>query len=300
LRWFAKVLKGDLENDFQGFTSDEPGPTKPRFYFECERTDHGHTPGDVSYPYFYWERWLFHQLREAFGQSFELQGQRPQMDAGIWHATYLNSLFTLEESPGKSADLIRKWARIRRHYTFVPSYMDQIMVQPGMDDTDYLMLSILAVSSNYLFVAPATPDTLSRHIRGMREQNNRLVAAGWRSFPEDERSRVRSWLDWARRHGEYMTHVFDLPGWPGEGGPDGYVRVSNDRGFAFLFNSTSSQQVIRVPLDENDGLDSEMEYSLKLLHPETDSALSRHKTEARFVLKPRSASLVQIMPTQAR
>jgi hypothetical protein len=298
MKWFTQILINDLKNGFHGFTSDEPGPTVPRFHFECEQPNHSHLPGDVSYAYFFWERWLFHQLRETFGEDFELQGQRPQMDAGIWHATYLNSVFTLEESPGKSADQMRRWARIRRHYTFTPSYMDQLMVQPGMDQIDYTMLSTLAVSSNYLFVAPTTPETVSKHWQGMKDQNNRIMGRAWRSFPEGQRKRVRHWLDWARQNGEYMGKVYDLPEWPGEGGPDGYLRVVEGRGFAFLFNSTSFQQIIRIPLDENVGLESGTKYAVKQLHPETGNAPERCKEETRFVLKPRSAYLLQIVPTE--
>ncbi|MGW8179100.1 MAG: hypothetical protein ACWGQW_10095, partial [bacterium] len=296
MSWFAQLLMKDLENGFHGFTSDEPGPTVPRYSFECQRTDHSHISGDVSYAYFFWERWLFQQLREAFGEGFELQGQRPQQDAGIWHATYLNSVFTLEESPGKSADQMRRWARIRRHYTFTPSYMDQLMVQPGMDQIDYTMLSILAVSSNYLFVAPTTPETLSEHTRGIREQNNRIMAEAWRSFPEDQRKRVRFWLDWARRNRNYMTRLFDLPEWPGEGGPDGYLRIMNGRGFAFLFNSTRFQQVIKLPLDETVGLDEETSYSLKQLYPKGFDDLRWCRAETRVALRPRSSYLIQIDP----
>lgn len=296
MKWFARLLINDLENGFHGFTSDEPGPTVPRFHFECQQLHHSHLPGDASYAYFFWERWLFRQLRDAFGESFELQGQRPQMDAGIWHAIYLNSVFTLEESPGKSADKMRRWARIRRHYTFTPSYMDQLMVQPGMDQIDYTMLSALAVSSNYLFVAPCTPETLPAHLEGIRVQNNRYMAKAWRSFPEDQRKRLRFWLDWGRENGEYMGHVYDLPEWPGEGGPDGYLRITGGRGFAFLFNSTNVRQMIKIPLDEKVGLDSGSDYFLKQLYPESGRDRERFKKETRFVVKPGSAYLIQIDP----
>jgi hypothetical protein len=107
-------------------------------------------------------------------------------------------------------------------------------------------------------------------------------------------------MDWARQNGEYMGAVYDLPGWPGEGGPDGYLRVVQGSGFAFLFNSTSFQQMIRIPLNENVGLHSGAEYTLKQLYPETEDAPKRCKKETRIVLQPRSAYLLQILATEIR
>ena len=204
VKWLSSILISDLKNGFRGFMSDEPGPTVPRYSFACPYGNHLHLPGNVSYAYFFRYRRLFDKLRDTLGPEFQLQAQRPQMDLGIWSALNVNTLFTFVESEGKSADMIRLWARMRRSISFVPSYLDQIMVQPGLEPTDHVMLSALAVSSNYIFTAPVRPDGLEEFSRGVKQRDHRPLMEGIRKFPRKEKKRVRFWLDWARKNREYM------------------------------------------------------------------------------------------------
>ena len=289
--WLTRIIINDVRGGFAGFVSDEPPPGL-RYRLTCEKPGHQHLPGDVSYAYFYRRREMFRKLRETFGPEFELQGQRPHMDAGIWDAIYLNSLFTFLENPGVTAETIRQWSRMRRHYSFVPSYMDQILVQPGFEPVDYTMLSAIAVSSNYLFIAPSSKEGLQDHARAIMK-DNRVIARGMRAFPETDRKRVRGWLDWAREHREYMDDVIDLPDWPGQGKPDGYLRLKAGRGFAFLFNSSESPQQIAVPLNREVGLDPRSDYRLDPVHAPGAKPITC-RSEARLMLPARSAWLLHI------
>lgn len=267
--WLARIMIQDVRGGFAGFVSDEPPPGL-RYRLTCEQTGHQHLRGDVSYAYFYRRREMFRKLREAFGPGFELQGRRPHMDAGIWDAVYLNSLFTFLENPGAAAESIRLWSRMRRHYSFVPSYMDQVMVQPGLEPVDYTMLSAIA-------------------------KNSRLMARGLRTFPDADRKRARFWLDWARARQQCMDCVIDLPDWPGEGKCDGYLRLKSGRGFAFLFNPSETPQMITVPLSREVGLDPRSNYRLDPVHaPGAQSVIRR--TEARLMLPAHSAWVVRIEP----
>jgi hypothetical protein len=236
---------------------------------------------------------MFREMRKHFGPDFELQGQRPHMDAGIWDATYLNSLFTFLENPGLKAETFREWARMRRHYTFVPSYMDEIMVQPGFEPVDYTMLSALAVSGNYLFIAPIRREQLADP--GANLLNSGRMARSLEEFPE--RKRVRFWLDWARQHREYMDEVIDLPDWPSSGRPDGYLRIRNGTGFAFLFNSSDSEQTISIPLSSEVRLDGGRTYRLEQVHPTPGLAVTA-RSQASWKLPGHSAFLIYIQPIQ--
>lgn len=295
MQWFKRLVLNDLQTGFAGFLSDEPGPGL-RYQLFCEKPGHMHLPGDVSYAYFFQRREMFREMRERFGYGFELQGQRPHMDAGIWDMTYLNSVFTFSEDRGRTADTIREWSRMRRHYSFVPSYMDQIMVQPGFEPVDHTMLSALAVSSNYLFIAPSSKEKLQEQESGILKDNRR-IAQGLREFPEADRARVRFWLDWARQHREYMDEVIDLPDWPSSGRPDGYLRVKNGVGFAFLFNSSDSEQTIAIPLDAEAKLNGNRTYRLEQLYPTPGSTVIA-KSRVSWKLPSHSAFLIAIQPVQ--
>ncbi len=293
---FVELLTRIIVNDckaggFTGLLSDEPLPG-PRYYQACEKAGHAHLPGNVSYAYFYQRRKMFRTLREEFGPDFELQGQRPHQDAGIWDGIYLNSLFTFLEYAGVKGETLRLYSRMRRSYSFVPSYMDQILIQPGLEAVDITMLSALAVSSNYLFIAPSRPQDLKAH-RNALMNDNKLISQAFQAFPESERQRVRYWMDWARDHSEFMDHVIDLPDWPGKGKPDGYLRLLDGRGFAFLFNSTDSAQYIAIPLNETVGLDKASYYRIDPVHaPGAGSVTGRG--EAKLLLPPHAAWLMEI------
>ncbi len=293
LDWFTRIVINDSKTGFAGFISDEPPPGL-RYRLVCEKPNHRHLAGDVSYAYFYRRREMFRQMRETFGAAFELQGQRPHMDAGIWDATYLDSLFTFLENPGLGADKFRLWSRMRRAYTFVPSYLDQIMVQPGFEPVDYTMLSALAVSSNYLFIAPSTREKLADHAKAILG-NNRVMANGLAAFPAADRARVRFWLDWARDHGRFMADVIDLADWPDSGKPDGHLRVRDGHGYAFLFNPSSDAGSMTIPLNETTGFTRGRTYRLKWVHPSV-SETTQAKEAVTVPLKPHSANLVQIEP----
>jgi len=293
LQWFARLIFHDLERGFAGFVADEPGPGL-RHQMHCDKPDHGHLPGNASYAYFVRRRELFREMRKRFGPNFELQGQRPHMDAGIWDMTYLNSVFTFSEDPGRNAEALREWSRLRRHYSFVPSYMDQIMVQAGFEPVDQTMLSILAVSSNYVFISPCSPEKLAE-FKSAIGNDHRVFARGWSEFPESDRARVRFWLDWAREHREYMDDVIDLPDWPSSGRPDGYLRVKNGAGFAFLFNTSDAEQTISIPLDGEANLDHRRTYRLEQIHPASGPTTTA-RSKVLWNLPAKCALLIAIQP----
>ncbi len=247
MEWFTRLLVALVRRDgYGGYALDE-GPPYPRTGLPCDAEGHDHLPGDAGYGYFVARRQLFQTLRKEFGPDFHLEAARPNMDAGIWDARYVDSVFTLSENACETGDDIRYRSRIRHFYHFVPSYLDQLYFRPGKDDPDYLMLSALAVSNTHIvYGIGRTPD---------------------------ERRRVRHWYDWARKHGSLMQRqAIFLPDWPvarsiavggndteratfssykrGEEWCDSYLRLGEDgRGFAFVFNSHEKEAQAAIPLN---------------------------------------------------
>jgi len=275
--WLTSVLIDDIRrHGFDQFCEDEWLPA-PRYILPCEAEGHDHLPGDSSYGSFLARRKLFQQLRKEFPEII-LNGERPQMDSGIWDMLYLDSIFTLSEMlSGTEIDELRRWSRIRHYYHFVPSSMDELALKlVDTESLDYLMLTALAVSRNYLFCAFPT---------------------GWSRLTL---RRVRAWLDWARERPELMQDSVFLPDWPGQGRCDGYVRAIDGNGYAFFFNANESAAEALLPLDESSGLysgadyDISVEYATKPCPALGESQARSARGHIRFELPSGVAALLKI------
>jgi hypothetical protein len=197
------------------------------------------------------------------------------MDCGVWDAVYLDSLFTLSEIlGGVSSDQVRTWSRVRHFYDFVPASLDEVPVKHlEKENTDYLMLSSLAVSAN--LIVCDMPRTWSR------------IAL----------RRVRNWADWARRHADLMRESVFLPDWPGLGACDGYVRLHEGRGYAFFFNANDGPAPARLPLDDSVGLSGDCACRLEVEHataPPSEPVPERARGAAGFSLPAHAAVLLKI------
>jgi len=280
MAWLGRVITDDVRRHPQiaEFMEDE-APPAPRYTLRCESTQHDHLPGDVSYGYFLARRRLFEEVRKA-RPSIILNGERPQMDCGIWDSLYLDSLFTLSEMlENVGSDDIRTSSRIRHFYHFVPPSMDEVPIKHlERQNPDYAMLSVLAVSSNYL-------------VCGLPE-----------NWPRERIAVVRRWVDWAREHAELMLQCVFLPDWPGSRNCDGYVRAKDNRGFAFFFNADNEESPATLPLNSSAGLDGALRYQVT---PEfttgPDGPFERPGFQGAtdsvvLTLPPRSAVLLRVSP----
>ena len=120
---------------------------------------------------------------------------------------------------------IRTWSRTRVHRDFFPHYIDQPLLFPsrcGAADSpsnwpsaklDYILLSALSSSPNQLYYMPTKS-----------------------GIPTQDKAEIRKWLDWGRKHIEYLKVRKDLPDWPAAGKVDGSAHIIGDRGLIFLFN----------------------------------------------------------------
>lgn len=242
--WLIRILVDDIRRSRHGIFLQDDSLPAPRCRLVCNSDSHDHLPGDASYGAFISSRRLFQALRREF-PDLVLNGERPQQDWGIWGALYLDSLFTMSEMIyDKTSDadmIIRTWSRIRHYYHFVPPSMDEVPVKHlAAENLDYTMMSILAVSRNYLFCD---------------------MPAGW---PASALAKIRHWLDWARERPELMLDSHFLPDWPGQGRCDGYVRCAGEKGVAFFFNANNSAAEASLPLDSASGLEGGRGYVLSL------------------------------------
>lgn len=282
MAWLTNmIIKNCRHSRAYGFALDEAGP-HPRTALPCRATGHDHEPGDAAYGYFCARRELFHVLRKEFGPEFLLWAGRPQQDAGIWDMLYLDGVMTLSEVGPGDGDTIRQWARIRYYYHFMPSYIDQATLKDcekhkklaALDSyNDYQLLSALATSNFYLFID--APDA-------------------------NQVERVRYWLSWANDHKELMrTQTIFLPDWPSSGTCDGYLRLKDGQGFAFVFNADQKPHDMVIPLDENVGLDGARSYCLEEVFPKGSGARVPRRAEGNVTVRqvpPRTALLLSVKP----
>lgn len=269
MKWFTKIVISYIRRySVKQFSSDEWLPS-PRYSLPCRAANHDHLPGDASYGYFYVRRRFFEELRKEFGPALNLNGERPQMDCGIWDALYLDSVFTLTEiNCGENGDDIRTWSRTRRYYHFFPSYIDEVAVKLGVDDTDYIMLSILAVSNNYLFLS--SPGNWSRV----------------------QKQKVRKWLDWARANTLYMqSDTFFLPVWPGTGACDMYARAIDGEAYLFIFNAGEDPCRAVFPIANEYGLITGAKYSFQPIYPK-NAVIPKQQQDALLIDMPKRGALL--------
>ena len=245
MTWLEKITINEIKKGHEAFSHDEEGASNNYTTYSCSATNHSHIAGaNVSYGCFYERKKLWKLIRATFGEDFELWNNRQEADTGPWEWLDLTTVCTYGENAdwNNSPAKVRTCARGRHFYHFCPSWMHQVILYPNQSgsDPDKLMLSALAVSSSYLF-------------------GDGINVPG--------RSRIKYWIDWARSHANYMKIQSKyLPKWPAEGA-DGYMRIYDGNGYAFIFNDYGSTQSITLPLDASAGLDAANSYTFAQVFP---------------------------------
>jgi hypothetical protein len=124
------------------------------------------------------------------------------------------------------------------------------------DHIDYIMLSALSSSPNQTYYLPSQ--------------------AG---IPDEDKRRIKKWLDWGRENIEYIMVRKDLPDWPAVGKVDGSAHIVKDRGYVFLFNPNPQALEGTFLLDESIGLIAGERFRVCPIHPagETRMSLAREQ-----------------------
>jgi hypothetical protein len=252
MEWLARIAIEDIrrtgakifgtDGDFQGGGGAHGG--RIGYPVVCHATDHAHLTADASFACWKGILDLYKRIRREFPDIL-MTTWRPNQDLGAWGWRHVDAVSTIDEFPrprkiagslsvgvGLGEDT-RIRARTRRRRDCCPCWLDSAMLYPiqyvgnpaaevwDRFGHEYGLLSAMAVcdSVNAITLPP----------------RDRLVAA--------DLEPLRRWADWARSHSEGFGPVQEL----GLAEVDGYARLREGRGYAFLFNPGLSSRTARLP-----------------------------------------------------
>ena len=201
-----------------------------------------------------------------------------------------DACFTLIEAGSGSNNIpagnaIRLSSRIRMHQHFFPHWLDSALLFPSHyhpeihpawphEKMEFVILSALATTTNYLFYLPAIHD----------------------DFPEEDKKCIRHWLDWARKNEKYLQHRKDFPQWPNGNTPDGYSHIVENNGFIFWFNGTDSVQKAEFHLNMEETDFSGSRAEIKQIYPAEDSShIYNYNDKVVLEIPPESAYVFSLI-----
>ena len=278
------VIDGDFFGAGGWYTSVVP--------VTCTSDQHDHLPGDSNYGCQRALQGLIDTVRRHYPKTYIFMC-RPPMDLGVWSLRNVDACFTLLEAGTAdnltAGDQIRRWSRTRVHRDFFPHYLDQPLLFPSREDgrgkppnwpnghLDYVLLSALSSSPNQLYYLPTKS-----------------------GIPDKDKTEIRQWLDWGRKHVEYLKVRKDLTDWPAPGKVDGSAHVIGDRGLVFLFNPG------RKPLDgqfalaeQSIGLRGPGPFRVRQVYPPSHRSIQLAFAETvRWPVPEQTAVVLDIEPTR--
>lgn len=282
---------------------------------DCQSANHDHLLGDSTYACQRALAQLFDGVRKHDPDAYILTC-RPAADLGVWMMRNVDACFTMVETGTGSAsnlaagDQIRAASRARVHYEFLPHHLDQPLLFPSWAGTesvsfdagqyseilplafppwdgkgkppvwprghlDYLLLSALASSPNQMYEMPTKT-----------------------GIPDEDKAEIRQWLDWSRKHIEYLKVRKDLPDWPAPGKADGSAHIVGGRGFVFLFNSNKASFKADFALSEESiGLAGGSAYRISQYYPAVErTTMAKYGEKIHWEVPAETALILEIQP----
>ncbi len=259
---------------------------------KCRSDRHDHLPGDANYA-----------CQRALGQLIEsVRGHypntyiftcRPPQDLGVWSLRNVDACFTLLESGTgdnlTAGDQIRHWSRIRVHRDFFPHYIDQPLLFPSRERGEGKPPNWPKGHLDYILLAPC-------HVL----RTNSTTCPRRPASPRPTRSRIRKWLDWGRKHAEYLKVRKDLPDWPAVGKVDGSAHVVGDRGVIFFFNPGKKPLDGEFVLSEQSiGLRGRGSFRVRQVYPPSQGSIQLAFGKAvRWKVPGQTALLLDLQPAR--
>ena len=256
---------------------------------DCQSDQHDHLPGNSNYACQRALGQLTAAVRQRFPETYVFMC-RPPMDLGIWSLRNVDACFTLLESGTgtdnlAAGDHIRTWSRVRVQRDFFPHYLDQPLLFPSREKgpgapvnwpgghIDYILLSALSSSPNQLYYLPTKT-----------------------GIPDADKAEIRKWLDWGRKHADYLKVRKDLPDWPAPGKVDGSAHILDNRGFVFLFNSNKQELPGQFALTrEGIGLSGQGRFRVTQYYPlSQEERFLGGGAEVRWPVPPQTAVILEI------
>lgn len=256
----------------------------------CLADNHDHLPGDANYACQRMLARLMTEVRRRHPNIYVIMC-RPLQDLGVWAQRNVDACFTLVESGTDGSNIvggdeIRTASRIRVHHQFFPHWLDQSLLFPSCADPnhlpgwpsaklDYILISALSCSPNLLMYLPTKT-----------------------GIPEADKAEIRKWLDWGRKHVEYLMVRKDLSDWPAPGKVDGSAHIIGQHGFVFLFNPDKDVREGAFTLSEECiGLGRGGVYRIRQHYPADDRSITaRHGDAVRWTLAGETTAILEIEP----
>jgi len=259
---------------------------------DCQSANHDHLPGDSTYACQRALAQLFDRVRQQDPDTYILTC-RPAMDLGVWMMRNVDACFTMVETGTGSAsnlaagDQIRAASRARVHDEFLPHYLDQPLLFPSWAGTE----SVSFDAGQYSEILPLAfppwdgkgrPPVWPRGhldyllLSAMSSSPNQMYEMPTKTgIPDEDKAEIRQWLDWGRKHAEYLKVRKDLPDWPAPGKVDGSAHIVGGRGFVFLFNSNKTSLKADFALSEESiDLTNGSAYRISQCYPAAERAVT--------------------------
>jgi hypothetical protein len=263
----------------------------PDLHTECHATDHGHLPGDISYPVFRNIIWFLEELQKRHPRA-ALRVASGLTTAYPWA---LKNLIEYHPNFYDGETGATYWTSY--NFRFLPMYKSGVLLSAeSRADFEWLLLRSLSVSDHLMLWPDAVPIALEN-------------LTFW-----------TKWLDWADEQVEYLRVGRTLfrepwgdnivaslpPALEGRLPADsaalhGSAHCIKDRGFLFLFNPSASARVGAIPVNHWIGLSHGEQFLVRQLHPQTGATYGpyRRGEELRVEVPARGVLVIEVAPVTA-
>ncbi len=320
--WMEQInLQGLATRRYAGFAMDGDffggaGLFTTILPVDCQSDQHDHLRGDSTYASQCALARLVRSVRQHYPDTY-VMACRPTMDLGVWMMKGVDVCFTVIENGTASlsnleaGDQIRAASRARVLYEFLPHYLDQPLLFPSWAGSEKFQADIGEYSEllprvfpNWDGKAPA-PVWPRRHLdyillSGLSSSPNQHYYLPTKTgIPEEDKAELRRWLDWGRKHAEYLTVRKDLPDWPAPGKVDGSAHILGDHGLVFLFNSGPNPLPGKFELSEESiGLTAGGSYRISQHYPAAeDVKTGKYGETIRWEVPGETVLILEIWPT---
>ena len=256
---------------------------------QCFATNHGHLPGDISYPAFRNIIWFLDELQQRNPKV----SLRAASGLTMFYPWALKDLIEYHPNFYDGETGATYWTSY--NFRFLPMYKSGVLLSAtSQKQFEWLLLRSISVSDHLMLWPDAVPIAL---------QNR----AFW-----------TKWLNWADKNIDYLRvgrtlfrepwgdHVVASlpPALEGalpapESAVHGSAHCIKDRGVLFLFNPSSTARVAAIPLNRWIGLTEGKQFVLRELYP-GDSSYGpyREGEEVRIEMPPNSVMVQEIAPAK--
>lgn len=264
----------------------------PEVETECFAENHGHLPGDTTYPIFRNIVWFLEQLQERHPR-LALRVASGLTTAYPW---VLKNLIEYHPNLYDGETGATYWTSY--NFRFLPLYKSGVLLSANSKaQLEWLLLRSISVSDHFMLWPDALP-----------------IAVENRPF-------WTKWMNWADRNIDYLrvgrtlfrepwgdNVVASLPAalegrlpYPAAA-LHGIAHCIKDRGYLFVFNPSSQARVGVIPMNHWIGLTEDEQFSVQVVHPDSGAAYGpyRRGEELRIEVPAHGVLVLHVAPATAQ